>query len=221
MGLSKRAKDQIQITIPDSLQASLSISVTDEGIDADSSNNIISHLLLTSELKGQVYNPAYYFSNDEDSTRRHLDLVMLTHGWRRFKWNDVVQGKFPKISYPRDSSFMSLSGKILGVLPSQLRGAGDIFMFVKEKDAKARMVSAEIKPDGSFNNPEQIFFDTIHVYYTFPKGSPLADASVQFMDGRVPPPAMTTSGITAPLLTQPEITGMRCLQMKRTGSGKW
>ena len=132
-GLSKRAKDQIQITIPDSLQASLSISVTDEGIDADSSGNIISHLLLTSELKGQVHNPAYYFSSDEDSVRRHLDLVMLTHGWRRFKWEDVVKGKLPKISYPRDTSFMSLSGKILGVLPAQLQGRRRYFYVCQRK----------------------------------------------------------------------------------------
>jgi len=62
------------------------------------------------------------------------------------------------------------------------------------------MVSAAIKPDGSFNEPGQVFFDTIHVYYTFPKNSPLSDASVQFMDGRVPPPAMTTSGTMVPFI---------------------
>ena len=203
-GLSKRAKDQIQITVPDSLMASLSVSVTDQQIDVDSSSNIISHLLLTSDLKGQVYNAAYYFSSDEDSVTRHLDLVMLTHGWRRFKWEDVVQGKFPKINYARDTSFLSLSGKVFGVLPAQLRGAGDLFMFVKEKDAKVKMVSAAIKPDGSFNDPSQIFFDTIHVYYSFPKKSALADASVQFMDGRVPAPANTTNGNANPF---PDTTG--------------
>ncbi|MES1221028.1 MAG: hypothetical protein ABUT20_36345, partial [Bacteroidota bacterium] len=197
-GLSKRAKDQIQITVPDSLQASLSVSVTDQQIDADSSGNIISHLLLTSDLKGQVYNPAYYFSSDEDSITRHLDLVMLTHGWRRFKWEDVVQGKFPKINYTRDTSYLALSGKVVGALPAQLRGAGDVFMFVKEKDAKIRMVSVPIKPDGSFNDPTQIFYDTIHVYYSFPKKSMLADAGIQFMDSRIPAPPNTTNGVANP-----------------------
>jgi hypothetical protein len=203
-GLSKRAKDQIQITIPDSLVASLSVSVTDQQIDVDSSSNIISHLLLTSELRGQVYNSSYYFSSDEDSVTRHLDLVMLTHGWRRFKWEDVVKGVFPKINYPRDTSFLSLSGKVVGALPAQLRGAGDVFMFVKEKDEKVKMVSVPIRPDGSFNDPTQIFFDTIHVYYSFPKKSTLADASIQFMDGRLPAPANTTSGNANPF---PDTTG--------------
>jgi len=197
-GLSHRAKDQIQISIPDTLQASLSISITDQGIDTDSSDNIISHLLLASEIKGQVFNPAYYFSSEEDSVARHLDLVMLTHGWRRFKWEDVVKGKFPKISFPRDTAYLSLSGKVLGVIPSQLRGAGDIFMFVKERDEKMKMVSIPIKPDGSFNDPTQVFFDTIRVYYSFPKKSPLADAAVQFMDDRVPASANTKTSVHNP-----------------------
>lgn len=197
-GLSKRAKDQIQITVPDSLIASLSVSVTDQQIDADSSNNIISHLLLTSDLKGKVYNAAYYFSSDEDSVAKHLDLVMLTHGWRRFKWEDVVQGKFPKINYTRDTSYMSLSGKIVGALPAQLRGAGDVSMFIKEKDQKMRVAMVPIQPDGTFNDPTQVFYDTIHVYYAFPKKSTLADAAIQFMDTRIPAPANTVNGVTNP-----------------------
>ncbi|MGC4035990.1 MAG: hypothetical protein QM764_08505 [Chitinophagaceae bacterium] len=203
-GLSHRAKDIIQITVPDSIAANLSISVTDGEIDRDSSSNIISHLLLSSDLKGDVYNSAYYFSSDEDSVVRHLDLVMLTHGWRRFNWDDVVKGKFPKINYARDTSFLSLSGKVIGAVPAQIRGAGDIFMFVKAKDEKIKMVSVPIRPDGSFNDPTQVFFDTIHVYYSFPKKSSLADASVQFMDNRVPAPANTINGITDPF---PDTTG--------------
>ncbi|MGN6166123.1 MAG: hypothetical protein ACTHOF_16430, partial [Flavisolibacter sp.] len=83
-GLNKRARNEIQITIPDSLGgANLSVSVTDTGIERDTTNNIISHFLLTSDIKGSVYNPAYYFANNEDSTVQNLDLVMLNNGWRR------------------------------------------------------------------------------------------------------------------------------------------
>ena len=199
-GLSKRAKNQLQISIPDSLQASFSIAVTDDGIDTDSSNNIISHLLLTSQLRGQVFNPAYYFSSNEDSIAQHLDLVMLTHGWRRFNWDDIVKGKLPKISYPRDSSYLSLSGKIFGVLPSQFRGAGNIIMFVKQKDSASKAVMMPVLPDGTFNDPEKIFFDTLHVYYTFSKNSVLSSASVQFMDNRLPPPVNASRSTMIPLI---------------------
>ena len=95
-GLNKRARNELKITIPDGLEANLSISVTDLAIGTDSSNNLVSHLMLSSELKGEVYNPAYYFSNKSDQISQHLDLVMLTHGWRRFKWDEIVSGKITK-----------------------------------------------------------------------------------------------------------------------------
>ncbi len=60
---------------------------------ANNEENIYTQLLLTSDLKGYIYNPAYYFSSEEDSVKKHLDLVMMTNGWRRFKWEEVLQNK--------------------------------------------------------------------------------------------------------------------------------
>ena len=60
-GLNKRARNEIKLVVPDSLPANFSVSVTDAGIDTDSSDNIISHLMLMGDIKGNVYNPAYYF----------------------------------------------------------------------------------------------------------------------------------------------------------------
>src|SRR5690606_23763137 len=85
-GLSYRARDEIKITVPENVASSLSVSVTDLAIDADSSENILSTLMLTSELKGKVHNPAYYFTNPSDEKQQQLDLVMLTNGWRRINW---------------------------------------------------------------------------------------------------------------------------------------
>lgn len=182
-GLSKRARDEIQITIPDSMVANLSVSVTDAGIDRDSSDNIFSHLLLTGDIRGSVYKPAYYFSGNTDFISQHLDLVMLTHGWRRFKWEDVALGKMPSIKYPKDTSYLSLSGKLFGVPETALRNAGSIFMFVKQKDSSSKMVIAPIAADGSFSNPDFIFFDTLRIYYQPSKG--LKGADVSFMNNRL------------------------------------
>src|SRR3569833_2240181 len=73
--LKKRGRNEIEIQVPDSMEASLSISVTDAGMAVDNSYNIISHLLLTSDLRGHINNPAYYFSNSSDSVKSALDLV--------------------------------------------------------------------------------------------------------------------------------------------------
>ena len=184
-GLNKRAKNEIQITVPDSIDANLSVSVTDADIDTDSSSTIISHLLLTSDIKGQVYNSSSYFSNNGDSISQNLDLVMLTHGWRRFVWQEIVKGKLPKINFPKDISFLTLSGKVYGATPSQLRDAATIILIMKQKNAEGKVLILPVEPNGTFNEPSVLLFDTAHIYYRLSKG--LTDASVQFMEGRLPP----------------------------------
>ncbi|HEY9343257.1 MAG TPA: hypothetical protein VIQ23_16865 [Hanamia sp.] len=185
-GLNKRAKNEIEISVPDSLSANLSVSVTDMGIDADTGNNIISHLLLTGELKGKVNNAAYYFLNNSDSISKALDLVMLTHGWRRFNWEEVVKGILPKITYPRDTTYLSISGKIYGASPVQLRDAGSIVLLWNQKKEANQIVSVPIAKDGTFNDPSLILFDTARIYYQLPKSKGLGDVTVQFMQNRLP-----------------------------------
>jgi hypothetical protein len=186
-GLGKRKRNEIEIAVPDSLQdANLSIAVTDAAIEKDTTDNIISHLLLTSDIRGKVYNPAYYFSNNSDSVAQQLDLVMLTNGWRRFKWEDVVQGKLPEIKYPHESSFLHLSGSLLGVARSQLSGKESIAMIIKDTGA-AKMVIMNINPDGSFGDPNMVIFDTLKVYYSL-KSKFLKEAEAKFMVDRLPAP---------------------------------
>ncbi|MEI6950299.1 hypothetical protein V9K67_24170 [Paraflavisolibacter sp. H34] len=184
-GLSKRAKDEIQITVPDSLAASLSVSVTDAAIERDSSNNIVSHLLLASEIKGRVYRPDYYFSTNSDAVNQQLDLVMLTHGWRRFKWEDVVKGKFPAITYPREADYLALSGKVVGVSESQLRGGGTVILIVRQKDSASRIMMVPVESNGNFVQPNFIFFDTLRVHYQYQKNKALTGAEIRFMTERL------------------------------------
>jgi hypothetical protein len=186
-GLNKRARNEIQITLPDSLAGTnLSVAITDASIERDTTANIISHLLLTSDIKGRVYNPSYYFSNNTDATAQHLDLVMLTHGWRRFKWEDIAKGKLPTITYPKDTSYLTLSGKVYGVSKSQLSGNESIALFIKEKDSATNMVLVPLNSDGTFNDRDLIFFDTLKVYYQL-KSKLFSSAEAKFMVERMPP----------------------------------
>ena len=183
-GLNKRARNEIQLVVPDSLPANFSVAVTDAGIDTDSTDNIISHLMLMGDIKGNVYNPAYYFSNSSDTTARYLDLVMLTNGWRRYKWNDVVKGILPKVKFPKDTAYLSLSGRVYGVMPAQLKERPDIIMIINQKNVKGQILSIPVDPDGTFNEPSLVLFDTAHIYYRLSKG--LEGASVGFMESRLP-----------------------------------
>ena len=182
-GLSKRGRNEIELTLPPNVEANLSVSVTDASIETDSSENIFSHFLLTGDLRGQVYKPSYYFKNNSDSITQQLDLVMLTNGWRRFKWEDVTKRKFPTITYPKDTSYLTLSGKLFGLSPGQLQNGGAVVMMVKERDSAAKMMMAGVARDGTFNNPEYIFFDSLRVYFQPTKT--LSGASVSFMTSRM------------------------------------
>jgi len=186
-GLNKRAKNEIEISVPDSLYSNLSVSVTDAGIDHDTSDNIISHLLLSSELKGRINDPSYYFINNSDSIMQQLDLVMLTNGWRRFNWEKILKGEFPVIKYQRDTSYLTLSGKIYGATSSQLRSAGEIILMVNQKKSGMQFFTAPVKGDGTFDDPSVILFDTAKIYYQLPKAKGLGDVSVQFLTNKLPP----------------------------------
>ena len=163
-------------------------------------------MMLSSELKGEIYNPAYYFSNSTADVADHLDLVMLTHGWRRFNWDQVLSGKIQKPKFEKDTSYITLSGKLQGVLPSQIGKDADIVLLVKQADTDSKMFVVPVQPNGTFNDPEIFVFDTAQIYYTFQKGE-LKDASVQFMTDRLPAPSLNPSAFTKPYGLFPDTTG--------------
>ncbi|MCL2098715.1 MAG: TonB-dependent receptor plug domain-containing protein, partial [Bacteroidales bacterium] len=74
------------------LSANLSLTVIDDKIHAfadDRQDNILSWLLMSSELKDKVEDASYYFNPTKEKAMQSIDYVLLTHGWRRFTWHDV------------------------------------------------------------------------------------------------------------------------------------
>jgi len=94
--------------------SSLSVSVTDESkvpVNENTENNIFASLLLTSDLKGYIEQPSYYFNNNNEKTRADLDALMLTQGYRRFEWKSVLNGSPITNHYPAEKTF-TISGRI-------------------------------------------------------------------------------------------------------------
>ncbi|WP_245957691.1 hypothetical protein U0035_19160 [Niabella yanshanensis] len=186
-GLSYRARDEVRITVPENVASSLSVSVTDLNIDADTSDNILSTLMLTSELKGKVNNAAYYFTNPSDEKQQKLDLVMLTNGWRRINWQQIASGVIPKVIYPRDTSYMSLSGTITGIVPGSIGDGAAAMMILTQKDQQNKMLLVPVQRNGTFNDPSVILFDTAQVYYQF-QDKNLKGATAQFLPNKLRTP---------------------------------
>ncbi|MBO4565199.1 MAG: hypothetical protein J5720_07175 [Bacteroidaceae bacterium] len=78
-----------------------SVSVRDEAqLDPSfATGNIMTNLLLESDLKGFVENPDYYFEADDEKHRQALDLLMLVQGWRRYDWRYIDYPEYFQVDY--------------------------------------------------------------------------------------------------------------------------
>jgi len=95
-------------------EADLSVAVIDDAkvpFDENAETNILTSLLLTSELKGYIEKPNYYFNHPNDKTAADLDVLMLTQGYSRFSFKDVVAGKYPAVSFLPEQG-ITISGTI-------------------------------------------------------------------------------------------------------------
>lgn len=165
LDFSKRAKNVYQFKLPDSLVASVSLSVTDGYNEPDVSGNIVSGLMLSSEVKGIINDPAYYFSSVEDSVAGQLDLVMLTNGWRHFLWKDVLTGKRPMLRLKPDTAYPSIAASIAGLSENKIKKAKLMNMILISKDSSKQFLFAPVQEDGSFRQNNLILFDTTEIYF--------------------------------------------------------
>ncbi len=84
---------KLQGLTPDAAGGRISLAVQD-AVASDviyDNGNIQTEMLLASEIRGFIPNPSWYFQKNDEEHRAALDLLMMTQGWRRFVWKDMVQ----------------------------------------------------------------------------------------------------------------------------------
>lgn len=94
------------------VRGTFSMSVVDAGkvnTPINEEENIFTNLLLTSDLKGYIENPNYYFNKDNDDRLLAADLLMLTQGWRRFNWQNLSIGR--QFAFKPEKT-LSISGRV-------------------------------------------------------------------------------------------------------------
>lgn len=146
--------------------ATYSIAVADAEQVKDESElygTIFSHLLLSSDLKGSLHKPGYYFQNKNAETREALDLVMLTHGWSRFSWEEILNQKFPDRGHYIEQG-ITLKGTIKEQYPTKKGlGGGKISALIGEG---IELLSSEYGPDGGFFLTDLQYQDSVTVTLT-------------------------------------------------------
>ncbi|HEY2650152.1 MAG TPA: hypothetical protein VGI38_13220 [Puia sp.] len=184
VNLNKRARNEISISIPDSLVTNLSISVTDAGLGYDSSNNIYSDLLIAGDLKGTIPDAASFLSNPVDANE-HLNLLLLTHGWRRFNWETVVSGKFPELKFQRDAGFLSIRGEIKN--GTDLDAQDSMALLMITKDRKKNVYKLPVDGEGNFGKNGLFFYDSVQVVYKFNHAAKLnSNSQISLYSGLLP-----------------------------------
>jgi hypothetical protein len=145
------------------VMANLSMSVyhTESSHEAETyPENILTRFLLSSELKGRVEEPAYYFKDDSLSTVLALDNLMLTHGYRYFDWKEITENQQPKIDWQPEPS-VQLKGMVYSGMFSHPLPNARVSMIT----IKSLLDIREEKTDsaGRFVISDLFFNDTIQV----------------------------------------------------------
>jgi hypothetical protein len=103
--------------------ANLSVAVYKaDSLQQKTESNILSYLLLDSDLSGSIESPEYYTNSDSPEVIQSIDNVMLTHGWRRFQWKDIFSKVKPTLTYLPEYRGHVIRGKVTGPTGSPVSG---------------------------------------------------------------------------------------------------
>ncbi len=111
-----------------------------------------------------MHNPAYYFRDTSAKATQALDLVMMTNGWRRFSWEEILKDKFPTIKYPYEQG-VTITGKAMTSSRQPLQSGNVNFLIRIPRDSSQSFLMADVKPDGTFALNNLIFGDTANLYF--------------------------------------------------------
>ena len=110
----------LQVTAPSLIgraggESVFSFSVRDAGTQdyTYDTSNILTEILLSSEIKGFIPDASYFFEADDEEHRMALDLLMMTQGWRRFNWHEMATPGAFELTQPAESMTQVLRGQVM------------------------------------------------------------------------------------------------------------
>jgi len=120
-----REKVKMTISVEDEngkpVAGNLSVAVVDDQLLSfadDKSGNILSKLLLEADVDFDVNEPAFYFNKEETDASQALDYLLMTSGWRRYTWEQIIENKNPIIRmFPAEKAI--IAGVILDAYTSK------------------------------------------------------------------------------------------------------
>jgi hypothetical protein len=146
---------QDQSNLPLKANMSLSVFLLDS-LQTLPGEDIRSYLLLRSELKGNIESPSYYFEQDDAVRSEALDNLMLTQGWRRFRWEALLNAQHPFFEYLPETEGPVITGKITNKRTG--RPGENIMAYLSVPGRKFNFTNAISDSNGTVHfNPDMIY----------------------------------------------------------------
>lgn len=159
-----RQKVKLSITAKNAEQpaeGNFSVAVIDETkvpFDENAESTILTYQLLTSDIKGYIEQPNYYFNHPDQKSAADLDILLLTQGYRRFSYDEILENKMPAITfYPEQG--MDITGTLRGNNGIPVN-RGIVKISIPDKNFFANTVT---DADGRFRFANLVFPDSAKV----------------------------------------------------------
>jgi hypothetical protein len=151
------------------VKANYSMLVVDDGLKGaiqDSRKSILSYFLLSSDLKGVIETPGFYFGSSKKK-HNHLDALMLTQGWRKYKFKEPLSNQILEFT---NEKHLGISGLVKSKIFGRKRKNIGVGMMTFE--GRKIFQTQKTKEDGTFKFllPD-IFKDSIRVLFQTTKWS--------------------------------------------------
>ena len=123
-----------------------SFSAAEEQFTDNSSpypSSIASWFLLESDIRGSIEEPSYYFDPDNKNRLQDLDLLLMTQGWRDFRW------KYDSLSTFNHENGFTISGKVKRIVNNNPVEGAKINLGLFSADSK-EFLSTMTDVEGSY-----------------------------------------------------------------------
>lgn len=171
LSFDQKGRNHFKILVKDTVQGSLSVSVTDAdyALTPYREENMYSGLLLTTDLRGYIHNPAWYFAADNDSVKMATDLLMMTNGWRRFRWQELAQKVKQPLSFA-DPSYITITGRITLDGTNRSFSEKNLLALITAEGMKRNAQFITTDKQGNFKLDSLLFFGNARIFLLDIKG---------------------------------------------------
>lgn len=172
----------VQTTAPDGnpMPATISLAVRDQqNLGTAYNDNLLTNLLLSSELKGYIHKPEYYFESNDATHTRALDLLMMTQGWTRYNWKQMSRVEpFYIKHYVEDG--LVIDGCVLGRMKDTPIEGATVKMTLYSPDRSQKQESTvTTDKDGCFGFAVEEFYDKWDMFLSVTRNDKEIDCRIR------------------------------------------